>query len=309
MDFVIPQGFTHYRSGIFLLFIKLKAENRLTIPAKLPIIHKIQKFQKEWQTVLRRNHYTTTQAAKLLSVSADTVLKWVKAGKIQSYKTPGGHNRIPADVVEALLPGIGTAGSATTALRTYDHCWDFYADEHGVRNACKDCVAYRSGARRCYEMRTIPEEFGHLRLFCETSCEDCEFYQLTHERERRRVLVVSRQEAWLARLADEAAGGALKLETADSEYACGVMIESFRPDFIVLDSSFGTNRTREICRHLNEDARIPFTRIILTSRAARWADECEQEVCGWIAKPFTVDQLGAFIESATRTDLQTDTVA
>jgi excisionase family DNA binding protein len=258
---------------------------------------------------LHRNHYTTTQAAKLLSVSADTVLKWVKAGKIPSYKTPGGHNRIPADAVEALLPGDASGAADDTAVRTYDHCWDFYAGHHGVLDECKECVAYRSGAHRCYEMRSIPEEFGHLRLFCQTSCEECEFYQLTHARERRRVLVVSRRETWLARLVDEAEDSNLGLETADSEYACGVVIETYRPDFIVLDSSFGTSRTREICRHLNEDARIPFTRIILTSRTARWADECEQEVCGWIAKPFTVDQLGAFIESATRTDLPTDTVA
>ncbi|MCP4571227.1 MAG: excisionase family DNA-binding protein [bacterium] len=258
---------------------------------------------------MRKNHYTTTQAARLLSVSADTVLKWVKAGKIPSYQTPGGHNRIPAEAVEALLPGGGAVSLRHRMVRTYDHCWDFYADQDGVRAACKDCVAYKSGARRCYEMRSIPEEFGHLRLFCETSCEDCEFYQLTHGRERRRVLVVSRQETWLVQLAEEAAGGGLKLTTAASEYACGSVIEDFRPDFIVLDASFGTIRTRDICRHLNEDARIPFTRIILTSRQARWAEECAQEVCGWIEKPFTIAQLGAFIESAARTEISTDIVA
>ena len=258
---------------------------------------------------MRRNHYTTSQAAKLLSVSADTVLKWVKAGKIVSYQTPGGHNRIPAEVVEALLPGGGDAPLPHEIARGYDHCWDFYAGESGVRNECRECVAYKSGARRCYEMRSIPEEFGHLRLFCQTKCEDCEFYQLTHERQRRSILVVSRQENWLARLAGQASGGDLKLEFATSEYECGAVIEKFRPDFIVLDCSFGSKRTPEICRHLNEDERIPFTRIILTSRLARWTDDCAQEVCGWIEKPFTVDQLGAFIESAARTDIHSDTVA
>lgn len=258
---------------------------------------------------LSKSHYTTSQAAKLLSVSADTVLKWVKAGKILSYQTPGGHNRIPARAVEALLPAGAIDSGPGELTRSYDHCWDFYADEDGVRDDCRDCVAFKSGARRCYEMRDIPEEFGHLRLFCHTRCEDCDFYRLTHGRERRRVLVVSRQETWLARLADEATRTDLKLEFAASEYACGTIMEKFRPDFIVLDCSFGTNRTREICRHLNADDRIPFTRIILTSRLARWADDCEQEVCGWIEKPFTVDQLGAFIESASRTDLPADTVA
>ena len=36
-----------------------------------------------------KNYLTTTQAAKLLSVSPDTVLKWVKAGKLQARRTLG----------------------------------------------------------------------------------------------------------------------------------------------------------------------------------------------------------------------------
>lgn len=290
-------------SQTHLLFFKLNREYRLTGRSGLPIINKTQKFQKKQRETVPRNHYTTSQAAKLLSVSPDTVLKWVKAGKIASYQTPGGHNRIPAEAVEALLPGGANPTGHVTAARSYDHCWNFYAGDDGIRDECRECVAFKSGARRCYEMRGIPDEFGPLRLFCETDCEDCEFYQLTHGRQRRRVLVVSRQESWLDRLAAQAAGSDLKLERAASEYACGSAIEKFRPDFIVLDCSFGARRIREICSHLNEDERIPFTRIILTSRRARWADDCEQEVCGWIAKPFTVDQLEAFIESATRADI------
>lgn len=255
-----------------------------------------------------KNHYTTSQAAKLLSVSPDTVLKWVKASKIASYRTPGGHYRIPSEAVEALLPGKVLETAPIETDKGYDFCWSFYAGPEGVRDECRECVAYRSKARRCYEMRSIPEEFGHLRLFCQTSCEECDFYQLTHL-QRLSVLVVSRHNTWLDELADQPPSPVLKLECAHSEYECGAVIEKFRPDYIVLDCSFGTNRTREICRHLNEDERIPFTRIILTSRLARWADDCQQEVCGWIEKPFTMDQLGEFIEGTTRLEAQGDPVA
>jgi len=255
-----------------------------------------------------QSYYTTTQAAKLLSVSPDTVLKWVKANKLASYRTPGGHHRIPAEAVAALVPEGMLAAIPLENSRGYDHCWEFYAGEEGVRNECRDCVAYKSRARRCYEMRSIPEEFGHLRLFCRTECEDCRYYQLTHEQSRG-VLVVSRNRTWLGELAGQTDTSELTLATAASEYACGAVIESFRPDFIVLDCSFGTRRTREICRHLNDDERIPFTRIVLTSRQPRWADACEQEVCGWIEKPFTMVQLDAFIEGAAHREAQGDTVA
>ena len=49
-----------------------------------------------------KDYYTTSEAARLLSVSADTVLKWVKADKIDSYRTPGGHARIPKAAVDAI---------------------------------------------------------------------------------------------------------------------------------------------------------------------------------------------------------------
>ena len=257
---------------------------------------------------MNKNHYTTSQAAKLLSVSADTVLKWVKAGKIASYRTPGGHYRIPADAVETLLPATRQDPVLQESDKGFDYCWNFYAGTQGVRTECTDCVAFRSKARRCYEMRGIPEEFGHLRLFCQSRCEECDFYHLTH-RQRRSVLVVSRHDRWLDELLDKADSSGLKLECAQSEYECGAIIEQFRPDFIVLDRSFGANQTRNLCRHLNEDERIPFTRIILTSRFANWADDCQQEVCGWIEKPFTIVQLGEFIEGATRLEIHGDPVA
>lgn len=47
--------------------------------------------------------YTTFQAAKLLGVSPPTVIKWTNDGKIRSYRTPGGHRRIPAGVLQDFL--------------------------------------------------------------------------------------------------------------------------------------------------------------------------------------------------------------
>ena len=40
------------------------------------------------------NVLTTTDVAALCAVDATTVLNWIKAGKLKSYHTPGGHHRI-----------------------------------------------------------------------------------------------------------------------------------------------------------------------------------------------------------------------
>ena len=49
------------------------------------------------------NFLTTGQAAKKLSVTPDTVLKWIKSGKLDAMKTPGGHNRILEGTVNKLV--------------------------------------------------------------------------------------------------------------------------------------------------------------------------------------------------------------
>lgn len=36
----------------------------------------------------------THQAARFLSVDAGTVIRWADAGKLPSFRTPGGHRRI-----------------------------------------------------------------------------------------------------------------------------------------------------------------------------------------------------------------------
>jgi excisionase family DNA binding protein len=53
---------------------------------------------------------TTKQAAQMLGVAVSTVQKWVELGKLASWKTPGGHRRIPLasirSVLEASVPAL-----------------------------------------------------------------------------------------------------------------------------------------------------------------------------------------------------------
>ncbi len=238
-----------------------------------------------------RRYYTTSQAADLLAVSSDTVLKWVRQGKISSYRTPGGHARIPREAVERLLPvQINGQSLPSAEPPAYHYCWEFYAPEGRTKPECHDCMVFRSRARRCYELREISEEFGYLTPHCHSECEDCEYYGIVRD-EGTQVLIVTRNSKLRDSLTEEAEGGDVVMQFADSEYQCASILHAFRPDYVVLDCALGRNRTQEMCRYLSTDERIPFTKIILTSRSADVEDCFDGRIFGWIKKPFTFQQL------------------
>lgn len=55
---------------------------------------------------------TTKEAAQMLGVAVSTVQKWVELGKLASWKTPGGHRRIPRASIRSVLDESGLATAA-----------------------------------------------------------------------------------------------------------------------------------------------------------------------------------------------------
>lgn len=96
--------------------------------------HKIRTACCEGEIALEAG-LSTGEAARLLSVEPDTVLKWIKRGKLQATRTPGGHHRIPAASVDRLL-GRPAAGSM--------RCWQFFGGAGTAPGRCQDCAYYRS---------------------------------------------------------------------------------------------------------------------------------------------------------------------
>ena len=252
-----------------------------------------------------KRYLTTTEAARLLSVSPDTVLKWVRAGKVNSYRTPGGHWRIPAEAVDRLLPGgrPTRASARANPEESYQYCWEYNSLPGELCENCQQCIVYRSRARRCYEFRDFPEAFGHLRLYCQSTCEECQYYEVVKE-QGVNVLVITRSSALAKRLSAAGSREGFRLEAAGSEYEASAKIETFRPDYIVVDCSFGTRRTNDICDHLFDDERIPLTRLILASKDPEVKKFCDHEILGWLKKPFDARQLRGFVESIDKPHLQ-----
>jgi len=245
-----------------------------------------------------KDYLTTTEAARLLSVSPDTVLKWVRAGKVSSYRTLGGHFRIPVSELE-LPHSARKQGATEAAARTrpsvHQYCWEYLAGDGDIDAKCKDCITYRSRAQRCYELKDLPGEFGCLNLMCDTNCTECDYYNLVSG-QRAKILIVS-QNKRLIRDDDESSWSrSFDVRFVNNEYDAATTIQEFRPDYVVIDCSLGQQKTATMCDHLFNDIRIPVVRIILSSKTRDIDDYCDRDVFAWLQRPFTIAQLRDCIE-------------
>ncbi len=118
----------------------------------------------------QKDFLTTGEAAELCSVTPDTVLKWIRAGKIPANRTPGGHHRIPIDALTVIFDTKNHLSNGNKTVDTFQHCWEFYSKSGSISKECKECIVFRSGTKRCYEISDLPIESGHGRRYCKTSC-------------------------------------------------------------------------------------------------------------------------------------------
>ena len=239
---------------------------------------------------------TTGQVADILSVTPDTVLKWIKAGKIPAIRTFGGHYRIAKENIEALASKTNLVNKHHYARGSIHFCWEHYSNSGEITENCQECIVYKSKAKRCYEMSHLSKELGHQKLFCDENCEDCDYYQLVHGQPIN-ILVISDDESLLKNPAQDINVSPFNIKVTQCEYECAAMVEKFRPDYAVIDCGFGLERAHEMTRLLFEDPRIPFIRILLASDTDDFPEKCDKEVFATIKKPFTLEQLRKCIES------------
>jgi excisionase family DNA binding protein len=243
-----------------------------------------------------KEFFSTGEAAEICSVTPDTVLKWIRAGKIPAKRTPGGHNRIPR---RALLKFVEferfRAGGRFSGSR-FLYCWEYYSESGTILEGCRECIVYRSRSRRCYEMSSPPANEGHTGLFCKNSCDECEYYILMKD-QKPSVLVVTDQSRLKASLERDSRGFDFDLRVADCEYRCSMLVEQFRPDYVIIDCALGTDRSLEFTRLLFEDPRIPCVRIILAGDSGELPGECVGMVFALIDRHFTARTLAELLGS------------
>jgi excisionase family DNA binding protein len=237
--------------------------------------------------------YSTFQAAKVLGVSPDTVLKWIKAGKIPASRTLGGHYRIGKDTMDELLSERESpypTAKTTAPRKTFQYCWEFNSKGDKLEDGCRNCLVYNTRAKLCYEMSSVPKELGHLKLFCESECEDCDYYKYVKERSLN-VLVITNDREFLG---DLRVSGNVSFKITNCEYECSAIVEKMRPEIAVIDCSF--RKSKDFFGYLTNDPRIPDIGIILASDTEIPFDYSKERIIGLVSTPLTIEKIEEYVK-------------
>ncbi len=229
---------------------------------------------------------STGQAAKLCSVKADTVLKWVRAGRLRAERTAGGHFRIDEKDLNALL-GAKRANAPrrqaepnTTPLR----CWEYLSNCGEIRRECRDCVVYRVRAAQCFEVAGVADNIGHAKKFCGTSCDQCTYYQRVMGQPIS-ALVVTSDDALIRSLKADSTGG-IALHFARNGYEASAVVAEFRPAFVVVDQEVVTGGEPGLLDCLASDRRVPGLKIVLAAECGKASLGKRKDLVSVIEKPF-----------------------
>jgi excisionase family DNA binding protein len=242
------------------------------------------------EEVQQREFISTGKAAEICSVTPDTVLKWIKSGKLPAKRTPGGHYRVNRKALQAVIESGSLPARARRVGQPFQFCWEYYEDNGGFETRCRECIVYRSRASRCYEMIELPAESGHSRLHCEGACEDCEYFKVVRGQQLN-VLLITRQKQLKKEMEHNLDRLDFNLRLVESEYHCSMAVESFRPDYVVIDCSIGKKECASFTKYLSEDTRVPYVKIILAGDSHGIPSECNRLVFAVMSEPFSISEL------------------
>jgi excisionase family DNA binding protein len=100
-----------------------------------------------------KGYYTTSQAAKICSISHRTVAKLFDAGVIKGYRLPGsGFRRIPEKELLSFIASCGMPASGVQAQPKGEwlHCWEYRKLNKQKAALCKNCEIRLSHTRYCW---------------------------------------------------------------------------------------------------------------------------------------------------------------
>lgn len=237
---------------------------------------------------------TTGKAAQLCSVQPDTVLKWIKKGRINATRTAGGHYRIEENDLAPLLPGtqkpasqcLAGSGPACHPLR----CWEYMSAE--VRAECKKCVVYRMRCGCCFDLVKLVKGTEHPKCFSAGLCQDCPYYRRVHNLPTN-VLVITRDEVLIQNIAKRATDCAA-IRYARNGYEASAIISVFRPAVVVVGEVVAMAEPALIDT-LAADPRLPGVRILFGLRKGSAGPRpSSAAIAGVIERPFCCDEIVAW---------------
>jgi len=246
---------------------------------------------------------TTGKAALLCSVKPDTVLKWIKKGRLPAIRTAGGHYRVEErDVLQALTQGhvSDEPKEESSALCGRPmRCWEYM--NQGPGTECQNCVVYQVHAAWCFRLVEQLRGAGHLDHVCGSSCQECPYYRRVQELPTN-VLAITRDENLVRDLAAQE-NGQIAFRFARRGDEASAIIEVFRPAYIILDQAVLDSPGVASITALTSHPRTKGVRILAAIRMGGMA--CRIPGCSVYAtvqEPFQADEIVAVIN---RTPVET----
>jgi excisionase family DNA binding protein len=129
-----------------------------------------------------RYYFTTNDIAKMCNVTRQTVINWIKNGKLRANLTPGGHRRV---LREDLVPFFESNQLDPCVIEEYEqenrkrapYCWEYFAVGFPGRNSrheCDRCLIKEARAKRCF---VLSHRFRKDGDACQTGCERCGYFK------------------------------------------------------------------------------------------------------------------------------------
>ncbi|MFC1564661.1 helix-turn-helix domain-containing protein [candidate division KSB1 bacterium] len=243
---------------------------------------------------MEKNTLSTGKAAKVCGVTPDTVLKWIKKGRVKALRTAGGHYRIDKESLKPFISKeVKSEGmvDVSNLLENMDvsYCWEYHSRNGLIKSGCRDCMVFRAKAERCYLMAGLGQDSGHLGICCQESCHTCEYFRFI-SKTKFNVLIISDNED-LKKQLKSVSHKNLSIEFTCCGYETAMVVQDFRPDYIVIDDSMEKFVTEEISRHLLKDQRVHGAQIILAVQEHESQKLQNEGICASIKFPFNAGDL------------------
>jgi len=240
------------------------------------------------------------------------VLKWIKKGRFPAIRTSGGHFRVARNTLAALgylKPAASNHAGATTPIQSTPvgkHCWEFFRRNLATPQTCKECVVYRARIEKCYEVAELGETIGHSGQFCRATCQECSFFRASNGLAST-VLVVTGDEALVGRLKTQASSARVALRFARCGYESAMLVETFHPSAVVMDSALPEVRDGRLVDSMAQDERIPGVQVIVALRPGE--QMTVSPAASVMPAPFTVRKIERLVQTLERSAGTTGKVA
>jgi excisionase family DNA binding protein len=235
-------------------------------------------------------YLTTGQAAKFLMVTRDTVLKWIKQGKLPAVRTAGGHFRVSSDSLK--IPASATPETEQIPATRSDqpeYCWEYFASGKKIKDECRSCLVYKMRGTKCYEAGEFLKELGFGATCCPTSCTECPYYK-EQVRQKIKLLVFTTDSTLENELVEQAKASRLDLQVTSWEYDCAFIIGSFEPEFVIVDcpEEGEIDKYKLLCDHIMHDPRVHLKLFLAVSQNKKNSDFAQDFTV--ITRPFTITE-------------------